>query len=84
MKENLVSTHKKIIYALRHMTEENNNGIVKISKLASTVKADIRTIKKHLELAEIHDIGKFLDDEKTIFCVRKPVHMSDKDQQIIR
>lgn len=80
MKEDFVNTHKRIMSALKEMVEKNNNEVIKISILANIANADTRTVRKHLEIAQIHNIGKFIDNDKTIFCVRRYEHLFDDDQ----
>lgn len=80
MKEDFVNTHKRIMSALREIVEKNNNGVIKISTLANVANADTRTVRKHLEIGQIHNIGKFIDNDKTIFCVRIYERLFDDDQ----
>ncbi len=66
-----ITVHKKIMFALEKMVQENNNGTIKLERLARLTQSDSRTVRKHLEIAEIHNVGKFIDQEKKIFCVRR-------------
>lgn len=77
MKEDFVNTHKRIMSALKEIVEKNNNGVVKIGILANIANTGTRTVRKHLEIVQIHNIGKFIDNDKTIFCVRRYEHLFD-------
>lgn len=66
----IIETHRKIMFKLIEMGENDRLGMVKISDLASVVRSDPRTIKKHLSIAEIDNVGKFNSD-KTVFKIKK-------------
>jgi len=79
MKKDFATTHKRIMSALKEMVENNNSGVVKVSILANVADADTRTVRKHLEIGQIHNIGKFIDNDKTIFCVRRYERLLDDE-----
>jgi len=64
-------THKKIISALKEIGTED--ACTSTNILARKVKSDPRTVKKHLEIAQLYDIGRFADSDKKIFCLKNSI-----------
>lgn len=69
--QDFTKTHKKIISALKEIG--TNDACTSINTLARKVESDPRTVKKHLEIAEIDDIGRFADSDKKIFCLKNSI-----------
>lgn len=65
-KVSIVQVHKIMINELKNVFLTNK--CIRVSKLAIIVNMDIRTVKRHLEIAEIDNFGCFTDENKTIFC----------------
>ena len=66
MRRTIIETHDEIMSIIRHMFLKNT--CVAISNVSSELKIDRRTIVRHLKLAEIDNVGHFIDCSKEIFC----------------
>lgn len=77
--KNFKQTHNKIMSSLKEI--ELKDACTSINMLARASKSDPRTVKKHLEIAEIDDIGRFTDSEKKIFCIKKSIGNLFKDEE---
>lgn len=69
--KDFIKTHQKIISALKDIGTKD--ACTSINILARKVESDPRTVKKHLEIAEIDDIGRFADSDKKIFCLKNSI-----------
>lgn len=69
MARNMVEIHKRTINKLKEIAEKDKFGIVDLQELAKSIGSDIRTVKKHLAMAEIDGIGEFNSDQ-TIFIIK--------------
>ena len=80
-RKDFTQTHQKIMAALKEM--ESKNACTSIKLLARNAKTDPRTVRKHLEIAEIDDIGRFTDENKTIFCIKRSLgHLFDDEERL--
>ncbi len=80
-RKDFTQTHQKIMATLKEM--ESKNACTSVNLLARNAKSDPRTVKKHLEIAEIDDIGRFTDENKTIFCIKRSLgHLFDDENRL--
>ncbi|MCL7412611.1 MAG: hypothetical protein M8353_03215 [ANME-2 cluster archaeon] len=80
-RKNFTQTHQKIMDTLKEV--QSKNACTSINLLAQNANTDSRTVRKHLEIAEIDDIGRFTDEKKTIFCIKKSMgHLFDDETRL--
>jgi F420-non-reducing hydrogenase small subunit len=71
--------HKQIINKLLDMVQYGGYGLVSVARLATELGMDQRTVKAHLEIAEIDKAGVFVSHEKKEFCTKEGlVLLADK------
>ncbi len=78
-RQDFAQTHQKIMSALKEIGSKDACTSVKL--LARNAKTDPRTVRKHLEIAEIDDLGRFTDSDKTIFCFKNSIGNLFKDEE---
>ena len=71
MSKNYVKRHDEIIRQLEEMTQVD--ACIQVNSLAREVKSDPRTVRKHLEIAELDELGKFVNQDKSVFCTQKAI-----------
>jgi DNA-binding MarR family transcriptional regulator len=72
-KHNYISTHMKIKKALLEMIEKNNRACIDVTRLASHLGIDQRTVKSHLKIMEVDEVGVFMDPGEKQFCTKEGV-----------
>jgi DNA-binding transcriptional ArsR family regulator len=68
-----VDRHQKIVSKLIDLVEEYDCACLPVSKLATEVGMDQRTVRTHLKIIEIHHAGVFVDGDDREFCTREGV-----------
>ncbi len=60
------------------MAEESDRGCIKISKIASELGMDQRTVRAHLKIIEVHNAGVFVDSYEKEFCTKEGIALLAK------
>jgi len=68
-----IDRHQKIVSKLIEMVAENDCACLPVSKLATEVGMDQRTVRTHLKIIEIHHGGVFVDGDDREFCTKEGV-----------
>ena len=70
--------HEKIVQKLMKLVEQTDCACFPISKLASELGMDQRTVRSHLKIIEIDNAGVFMDPDEKQFCTREGVALLAK------
>jgi predicted transcriptional regulator len=65
--------HEKVVNKLMEIAAEKDCGCVSISKLATELGMDQRTVRAHLKIIEIDHAGVFTDSDERQFCTREGI-----------
>jgi len=68
-----VERHQKIVSKLIELVQEHDCACLPVSRLATEVGMDQRTVRTHLKIIEIHHAGVFVDGDDREFCTREGV-----------
>lgn len=69
--QTFVDVHRAVLRGLQKLALRA--PVVKLSRLAREVGRDPRVVRLHLEVAQLHDEGLFVDKEKSMFAVKEPL-----------
>jgi hypothetical protein len=69
-KKSYVEKHERL---MKLITESDGVGCYSVRGLAKSAKMDQRTARAHLEIMSLHGMGKYLDDQKRVFCTKAGV-----------
>ena len=72
-KQNFITIHQKIKKTLFSMIEENSRACVNVAQLASSLGVDQRTVKSHLKIMEVDEVGIFIDHTEKQFCTKEGI-----------
>ena len=70
---NYLARHKRIRDELIKSVEGSERACIDVSRLASQLGMDIRTVRAHLEIMELNYIGVFMDPAKKQFCTKEGI-----------
>lgn len=73
-----IARHEKIIRELTEMTKESDSACFSVAKIAARLGMDQRTVRAHLKIIEVDNVGVFVDPEQKEFCTRKGIIMLAK------
>ena len=65
--------HERVRNKLLEMAKDCDCGCLPVSKIASELGMDQRTVRAHLKIMEIYNIGRFSDPEGKEFCTKEGV-----------
>ena len=68
-----VAKHKKICHKLTEMIGQYNCGCISVPKIAAELGMDERTVRSHLKIMEVDNVGAFLDPDGKAFCTKDGV-----------
>jgi hypothetical protein len=66
-----LSKHEQIREKLIELTKESRRACFDVSRLASELGMDIRTVRAHLRIMEIDMVGVFMDPSEKQFCTKE-------------
>lgn len=55
------------------MIEKNSRACVNVAQLASSLGVDQRTVKSHLKIMEVDEVGIFVDHTEKQFCTKEGI-----------
>jgi predicted transcriptional regulator len=73
-----ITKHRQIRQKLVELTRENKHACVNVSRLASQVGMDVRTVRSHLRVMEMDALGVFIDPGEKEFCTKEGVSLLAK------
>ena len=62
--------HEKILKKIMEIEAQGDSACFPISRIATELKMDQRTVRAHLKIIEIHNLGAFMDPEEKQFCTK--------------
>ena len=68
-----IDRHEQIRNKLLQMVKECNCGCFPVPKIADELGMDQRTVRAHLKIMEIHNVGVFVDPNEKEFCTKEGV-----------
>ncbi len=73
-----ITKHEQIWNKLMKMAEGPNHGCIRVSKIATELGMDQRTVRAHLKIIEVHNAGVFVDSDETEFCTKEGIALLAK------
>lgn len=73
-----IARHEQIIKELTEMAKESDSGCFSVAKIAARLGMDQRTVRAHLKIIEVDNVGVFVDPEQKEFCTREGITMLAK------
>ena len=77
-----IAKHEQIWNKLVEMVEKSGAGCIKVSKIATELGMDQRTVKAHLKIIEVHNAGVFVDFDEKEFCTKEGVALLAKRMRL--
>ena len=74
-KRGYTARHEQIRNKLIQMANDNKCGCIRISRIATELGMDQRTVKAHLKIIEMDKAGVFLDPEEKEFCTKEGISL---------
>jgi DNA-binding transcriptional ArsR family regulator len=68
-----IAKHEQIIRELTEIAKESDSGCFSVAKIATRVGMDHRTVRIHLKIMELDNVGVFVDPELKEFCTREGI-----------
>ena len=73
-----IARHEQITKELTEMAKESDSGCFSVAKIAARLGMDHRTVRAHLKIIELDNVGVFLNPELKEFCTRDGIIMLAK------
>ena len=68
-----IAKHQQIRNKLVELVREDAFACIEVSRLASKVGMDIRTVRAHLRIMEVDAAGVFMDPAEKQFCTKEGI-----------
>ena len=68
-----IARHMKIVKELIEMSKEFDSACFSVAKIAARLGMDQRTIRAHLKVIEVDNIGAFVSAEQKEFCTKEGI-----------
>ena len=78
-----IAKHEQIKNKLMEMTRESEYPCFSVSKIATELGMDQRTIRSHLRILEVDSGGVFVDPERKEFCTIEGITQLAKRLELI-
>ena len=65
-----VAKHKKIREKLTEVISQCDCSCISVPKIAAELGMDERTVRSHLKIMEVDNVGAFLDPDGKAFCTK--------------
>ena len=72
-RQDYISKHEQIRGKLIELARESQRGCFDVSRLASELGMDIRTVRAHLKIMEMDMVGVFMDPGRKQFCTKEGI-----------
>lgn len=79
-----VTRHEQIVNKLVEMVDKSGTTCVSVSKIASALGMDQRTVRAHLRIIAANKAGVFADNEEKQFCTKEGVTLLAKRLGLIK
>ncbi len=73
--QDYIAKHQLIKNKLVEMVDQNDRACADVTKLASQLKMDIRTVRSHLKIMEVDALGVFMDHDEKQFCTKEGISL---------
>ncbi len=73
-----IRKHEQIVKELIDITRESDAACFSVAKIATRLGMDQRTVRAHLKIIEVDNIGVFADPEQKEFCTKEGIIMLAK------
>ena len=70
-----IAKHQLIKNKLLEMVNQNERACADVTKIASQLKMDIRTVRSHLRIMEVDALGVFMDLDEKQFCTKEGISL---------
>ena len=78
-----VARHEQIWNKLVEMAEESGHGCIQVSKIATDLGMDQRTVRAHLKIIEVDNAGVFVDSDEKEFCTKEGIALLAKRMRLM-
>ena len=78
-----IARHEQIWNKLIEMAEQSERGCIKVSKIATELGMDQRTVRAHLKIIEVDNAGVFVDSDEKEFCTREGIALLAKRMKLM-
>ncbi len=68
-----IDKHEQIRNKLMEMVRESGRGCSPVTDIATALGMDQRTVKAHLKIMEVDNIGVFTDPSEKHFCTKEGI-----------
>ena len=68
-----IAKHEQIRNKLMDVVKESGRGCVLVAEIASVLGMDQRTVRAHLKVMEVDNIGVFTDPTEKQFCTKEGI-----------
>lgn len=72
-KQDYLTKHKQIRNKLAELSSKGGRACVDVSRLASELGMDTRTVYSHLKIMEVDGVGVFMDIDEKQFCTKQGI-----------
>jgi len=73
--QDYIAKHQLIKNKLLEIVNQNERACADVTKLASQLKMDIRTVRSHLKIMEVDALGVFMDHDEKQFCTKEGISL---------
>ena len=73
--QDYIAKHQLIKNKLLEIVNQNERACADVTKLASQLKMDIRTVRSHLKIMEVDALGVFMDQDEKQFCTKEGISL---------
>jgi len=73
--QDYIAKHQLIKNKLLEIVNQNERACADVTKLASQLKMDIRTVRSHLKIMEVDALGVFMDHNEKQFCTKEGISL---------
>jgi len=70
-----IARHERIRDKLTELYKESGHACFEVSKVASELGMDKRTVKAHLKVMVVDYCGIFVDPDEKQFCTKEGIHL---------
>ena len=78
-----ISKHEQISDKLKEIAKKSGIGCVSVTRIATELGMDQRTVRSHLKLIEVDKAGVFIGPEEKEFCTKEGIILLAKKLGIL-
>jgi len=68
-----IAKHEQIRNKLLEMIKHSDRACFEVAKIAAELRMDQRTVRAHLKIMEVDNIGVFMDPSEKQFCTKEGI-----------